>query len=106
MIRDAYPRQNRRGFVLLMALVLVLIAGVALAGIAAQSMFSALNSQSEVEELQRRWAILSLRKTLAGRVADTLAKAEGADQGSQRGGNNSAGDVVAIKEWRTNLNLA
>ncbi len=64
------------GFVLLMALVLVLVAGVALAGIAGLSMNSALHARSGVEELQRRWAVTSLRATLAGQMEELLKQAE------------------------------
>ncbi len=76
-VRRADKRQ--RGFVLLMALVLVLVAGVSLAGIAGRSMSSALQARSGVEELQRRWAAMSLRTTLAGQLEDVLQQAERGD---------------------------
>ena len=60
------PR-GQPGFVLLMSLVLILLAGVALAHVAHRSIRGALESQSAAEELRRRWAVTSCRATFLPR---------------------------------------
>jgi hypothetical protein len=64
------------GFALLLALVLVLLAGVALAGIARRSIVAALDCQTAVRDLQRRWAVRSCRATLLGHTERLLDEAE------------------------------
>ncbi len=64
------------GFALLMALLLVLLAGVALAGVARRSMIAALDSRDAVRDLQRRWAVRSCRATLLGHAERLLDEAE------------------------------
>jgi len=66
---------TRSGFALLMALVLVMLAGVALAGIARRSATEALHARTDVEDLRHRWAVTSLRALLGPRIAPTLAEA-------------------------------
>ncbi len=69
-------RRRKRGFVLLVALVLVFLAGVALTALARRSLAGALASRGAVEELQRRWAVTSLRAVLLERAEDLLDEAE------------------------------
>ncbi len=77
MRRNAHTcRPRRSGFVLLMTLVLVLLAGVSLAGVARRSALGAVETRTGVEALQRRWAITSLHATLAGRAEALLDEAE------------------------------
>lgn len=59
-----------------MTLVLVLLAAVGLAGLARRSMLGALESRAGVEELQRRWAVTSLRSTLSMSIERLLEEAE------------------------------
>jgi type II secretory pathway component PulK len=68
--------QRQSGFALLMTLVLVVLAGVALVGIAQRSMFRALQCQDDEAALKRRWATRSLRETLLARVGTLLDRAE------------------------------
>ena len=70
------PSQRQPGFALLISLVLVLIAGVVLAGVARRSMLDAVQTRSNVEELQRHWATISLQETLLPRVEAILQTAE------------------------------
>ena len=66
----------RSGYVLVMVLLVVFLAGVALAGLARLSLVAALQSQGALEDLQRRWAVTSCRATLLGRVEELLDEAE------------------------------
>ena len=70
------PRPSQSGFVLLLVLVLVLLAGTTLAGLAWRSMMGAIRSQQAAEELKRRWAVASCRETLLANAEDLLDKAE------------------------------
>ena len=79
-------RTRPTGFALLMTLVLVLLAGVALVGLARRSAIGALEAQSQVERLQRHWAVKSLQATLLERVDDLLAEAETATAGPDQEG--------------------
>lgn len=67
---------KKSGFALLMTLFLVLLVGVSLVSLARRSMIEAMVSQTDVEELQRRWAIKSCQSTLLGRVEKLLDSAE------------------------------
>ncbi len=77
-----HPRKS--GFVLLMTLVLLLMAVVSLAGMAHHSMTRAIESRTSVEELQRCWAVTSIRATLLNRVEELLDKTE---RGRDKNGN-------------------
>lgn len=83
-------RPQQSGFVLLMTLVLVLLAGVTLAGLARHSMTSALEAQDAVEALKRRWAITTSRATLLPRAERILLDAERHDRQSGRAGERTA----------------
>ncbi len=72
-------RVRQPGFALLLALVLVLLAGVALAGVARRSLVGAVEARQAVEDLQRRWAVASLRKTFLPRTERLLEAAERGD---------------------------
>lgn len=65
--------RRQHGFALLLCLVLVLIAGIALAAAARQSATEALSAREATESLQRRWAVTSCRATLLPRVDGLLA---------------------------------
>ena len=93
-------RRASSGFALLMTLLLVVIAGIALTGIARRSAMAAVNSLGEVEELQRRWAIASCRATLLDRAGAIMSAAEGpapsirAQQGAISSGGQPASHVA------------
>jgi type II secretory pathway component PulK len=74
---------RRTGFALLMSLVLVLLMGTVLAGLAWRSMTGALEARGAAEELQRRWAVTSLRAALLDHVEELLSEAE---LGDEKGG--------------------
>jgi type II secretory pathway component PulK len=69
-------RSHEPGFALLMVLLLVMLAGVALAGIARRSVHEAVDAQSAVDELQRRWAVTSAREALLPQAERLLSRAE------------------------------
>ncbi len=73
--------RSRRGYALLMTLVLVLLATVAMVGLAQRSLLGALETRDAQKELQRRWATTSVRAALLGRLEDLMDAAErGRDQ--------------------------
>jgi len=77
-------RSQQPGFALLMTLVLVLLAGVALTGLARRSMERAVDAQGAAHELKRRWVITSSRAALLGRAEQILRNAEQPDPESQQ----------------------
>lgn len=69
-------RRSRNGYVLLMTVVLIAIAGLFLAGIARHSLSLALSAQQSQEELQRRWSDLSCQQAIllnADHILEQLA---------------------------------
>ena len=64
------------GFALLLTLLLVVIVGIALAGLARWSMLGAVESRDAAEEVQRRWAIVSCQATFLPLVPELLEVAE------------------------------
>lgn len=70
--RNSNWKRSRGGFVLLMALLLISIAVLTLAGIARRSMSLALDSLQAQRELQQRWGAASIRRALLPR-APTIA---------------------------------
>ncbi len=64
------------GFVLLMTLVLAALATIMLAGLARRSVTAAVACQSDVEALQRRWAIRSCQETVLPWAAWLMTSAE------------------------------
>lgn len=72
---------RQHGFALLLVLVLVMLAGVALAAVARQSVREALETRGATEALQRRWAVISCRSTLLPRVQGALAQADAVPTG-------------------------
>jgi len=67
-------RSLKRGFVLLLTLMLILIAGLMLAGIARQSLMLALEATRAHEDLQRRWAIVSCQQAILARAETIFAQ--------------------------------
>jgi hypothetical protein len=63
---------SRRGYVLVMAIALIALAGLALVGIARQSLTVAFRAVSAEEELQRRWGALSCRRALLNRAPEII----------------------------------
>lgn len=61
-----------RGFALLLTLMLVLVAAVTMAGVARRSATEALQARTAAEELQRRWAVRSIREWMGPQVATVL----------------------------------
>jgi len=69
-------RQRQPGFALLMVLVLVMLAAVALAGLARRSFVAAVDTHEAVESLQRRWAVRSCRAAFLNRIETLLDEKE------------------------------
>ncbi len=67
---------ERQGFALVMVLVLVLVAGVALTVVVRRSTVAAVEARTEVEQLQRRWAITSCHAAFYGKIEQILDNAE------------------------------
>ena len=99
-------RSSRPGFALLMVLVLVLLAGTLLAGVAWRSMVGALEAQESAEELQRRWAVTSCRATLLGRVEKVLDEAERGEGNDGNDGEHPAYANRPVPELRVTCQLA
>lgn len=99
---------SRSGFALLLTLMLVLVAGVALAGVARTSMVEALDTQEAVEELQRRWAVTSCQSTLLWRAEMLLGDAERGEASEQQENDPSERGLShpPIAELRVNCRLA
>src|SRR5580698_10084320 len=71
-------RNRRRGFVLLMILVLLAVAASVLGGICRLSLGNALAATQDAEELQHRWGVLSCEATLLPHAEFLLQNAEAA----------------------------
>ena len=78
---------RRRGYVLLMALVTVAIAGFLLAGVARHSLLAAVTALDARENLQRRWGAVSCQHAFLDHADTILAsfQAAGADGGASSG---------------------
>lgn len=63
-MRSKRPRPQRRGYVLLMTLVLLVVAVLSEAGLARRSLQLALDAKEAQDDLQRRWAAASCRRLL------------------------------------------
>jgi type II secretory pathway component PulK len=87
------PRQQH-GFALLLTLVLVLLAGVALAGLARRSSVRALESRDALEQLQRRWTVRTCRTTLLPRAELILDRAERGISAEGKNGNEYRNDPM------------
>lgn len=64
----------RRGFVLLMTLVLIVLIGLMAVGIARQSLLLAAEAARRQEELERRWALVSVREAILPRLPELVQK--------------------------------
>ena len=69
-------KATRRGFVLLMTLALLAIAGLLLASLARKSLDAAVSVSKRTESVQHRWATYSIQRTLLRRVEPILAANE------------------------------
>lgn len=69
-------RRRQPGFALLLALVLVLLAGVALASVARRSTHAALAAHNAEDQLKRNWAVASISATLLPHAERLLDDAE------------------------------
>lgn len=69
-------RHRRGGFVLLLTLMMVLIAGAALASLAHRSLGRAMDAQRSEQALQQRWAIHSAQRAVRPRLEHWLAMVE------------------------------
>jgi hypothetical protein len=76
--RASKRRRSRRGYVLLMTLVLIVIAVLCLAGLARRSLQLALDAKEAQDELQRRWLALSCREMLLDHAEELFIQAEDA----------------------------
>jgi hypothetical protein len=77
---------HRRGFVLLMALALIAVASISLAGLARHSLRLAREATQAQEDLQRRWGILSCQRRLLEVADDLLELQAQAGAEPRRGG--------------------
>ncbi|MFA7236022.1 MAG: hypothetical protein WC058_04075 [Phycisphaeraceae bacterium] len=104
------PAQAQRGFVLLLTLALVLLAGGLLSGLALRSATAALDTESAVERLQRRWAVTTCRATLLENSERLLDAAERGDEDRETGGDHAdqtgARGGKPVAEWRVACRLA
>jgi hypothetical protein len=69
-------RKRHHGYVLALTLVLVVIAGLALAGASRMSLQHAVESQARARELQRRWGMLSAQAVLLPNSEQILVACE------------------------------
>ncbi|MCA9040839.1 MAG: hypothetical protein KDA65_10865 [Planctomycetaceae bacterium] len=69
---NQHSKNSRDGFVLVMALGLILIAGLILAGVARQSLALATEVAHAQEELQRRWGAISTQRLLLPHAEEVL----------------------------------
>ncbi len=67
---------TRRGFVLLMTLLLIGVAAVALAGVSRASLARQLDALHAQRDLQRRWGTLTCQWAVLPRITDTLSAVE------------------------------
>jgi hypothetical protein len=86
-----------------MALVLVLVAGVAMTSIARRSIMGALEAQEDAAELKRRWAALSIHRTFLDRSEELFVQTYG---GGDAGEDARDGRGVQPAEFRVNCRLA
>jgi hypothetical protein len=70
------PRSRKRGYILLMTLLVLVLCVSTLAGVCRMSMAKAARSRADVEELQRRWGTLSCRSNLLPRAQAVLSARE------------------------------
>lgn len=84
--------KKREGFVLLMTILLIAIAGLLMAGIARYSLRLAVESVEAQDDLQRRWGALSCRRALL-QNADAILQKQGEEN---RKGENSSPDVATL----------
>lgn len=61
-------RRKQGGFVLLMVLIVVVLAGTAMVGMARRSMLKAVDVKARSRQLQRKWAVRSMQDSLLPRV--------------------------------------
>ncbi|MHB1156178.1 MAG: hypothetical protein ACYC26_04990 [Phycisphaerales bacterium] len=101
---------TQRGFVLLLTLALVLLAGGLLSGLALRSVTSALDTESAVERLQRRWAVTTCRATLLEKSERLFAAAEGGNEEREAdggpAGKRGKNTRQPVGEWRVACRLA
>ena len=63
-MKTASSRRDRKGVLLLVVVACILIAGLAMVGIARQSLRMATAAVNSESELQQRWGVISLQRTL------------------------------------------
>jgi hypothetical protein len=90
--------RTHSGFALLLTLFLIVMVGIALTGLARRSMLGALEAQDATEELQRRWALTSLRAATLSRVPILLEHGEQTRSTRQR--------VVSLPELHLTCRLS
>src|SRR3954469_11264965 len=76
--RSANPsvRPRRRGYALLMVLLVLALAAAALAGVCRLSLEKAVRASRAAEDLQRRWGVITCRSVLLPRAEDVLSAAQ------------------------------
>ncbi len=70
LLRSARP--SRAGFVLVVVLVLIAVAGLSMAGFARRSLELAREAADAQEDLQRRWGTISCQRVVLGQAEDLL----------------------------------
>jgi len=76
-IRRRNGRRTRRGFMLLMSLVLIVLVGVVLVGLARHSLLLSAESQQATADLQRRWGVVFLAQALMADPESRITVHEG-----------------------------
>lgn len=92
-------RTSQSGFALLLTLLLVVLAAAMLAGVTRLSGTAALDAGRATEELQRRWATVSIQAALLERVGPVLDEAEEST-------NDDGGAGESVRNLRLSCRLA
>ena len=79
--RPRTSRKVQRGYVLLLTLMLIPVAGLAMVGLCRYSMDKAVQANHARQELQRKWTILSVQSSLLGKADQFIEQAQ--DQSEQ-----------------------
>ena len=91
-------KKRRDGFVLLTTLVVIALAGFLLAGIARRSLLRAMETVSAQEDLQQRWALASLRRSLLP-YAEEILQAQAMQADEDDGEVESQLNLVCSSNW-------
>jgi hypothetical protein len=94
-------RQRQSGYALMMTLALVVLAAVALAGLAQRSMERAITAREAARTLKRQWAVRTTRATVLGQAEKILDDAERGHANAQHNKTaNRSGRIAASSRQR------